>query len=243
MAVSNVSGSDNAMSWLFSSNSASSSTEKEQSIGMDFMSGSAVSVGDYSLIQSGAYKKLLTAYYGLDKTTGKAETSEDKKEKLNLSLANQDAQALNSSVTTLMKMDITEDTRDDVKKQIKEVVEDYNRLIDSGSEVDNTGVLRNVLWMTDSTQKNGGLLKDIGVSIGKGNKLEFDEEKFDKAGLTTVTSLVKGFDSFTGRLASRSLAIASAAVNGVSEKSASAYTKKGSTYETETKSSVIDSKT
>lgn len=243
MAVSNVSGSDNAMSWLFSSNSASSSKDTEQSIGTDFMAGSSISVADYSLIQSGAYKKLLTAYYGLDKNTGKAETGEDKKEKLNLSLANQDAQALNSSVTSLMKMDITEDNREEVKKKVKEVVENYNRLIDSGSEVDNTGVLRNVLWMTDSTKKNGGLLNDIGVSIGKGNKLEFNEEKFDKANLSTVSSLVKGFDSFTGRLASRSLSIASAAVNGVSEKSASAYTKKGSNYESETKSSVIDSKT
>lgn len=242
MAITGISSTDNSMSWMFGGTTDSKSKSND-STGADFMAGSSISVGDYSLIQSGAYKKLLSAYYGLDKSGAAAETAEDKKEKMNLSFANQDAQSLNSSVTALMEMDISEDNREEVKKKVKEFVEGYNSLVDTGSEVENTNVLRNVLWMTNSTKANAGLLTDIGITIGKGNKLEFDEEKFDKASLTTMSSIAKGHDSFMGRLASRSQVITSATVNAVSEKSASAYSRSGSTYETETKSSVIDSKT
>lgn len=200
-------------------------------------------LGDYSLIQSGAYKKLMKAYYST-KNEVAAETDESvKKEKMDLSTADQDAQALNSSVSKLMSIEVSEDKRDDLKSALKDVIKDYNKLIDSGSEVDDTSVLRNVLWMTQGTSKNGGILQDIGVKIGEGNKLELDEEKFDKVNLSNIETLVKGFDSYMGRLASRAAKIASAAVNAVTESTASAYTRSGSSYSSVSVNSVIDSKT
>lgn len=230
------------MSSLYGINSSGSSDP-----GFSWMFGGAPSatgsggnvLGDYSLIRSGSYKKLLKAYYS-NKETSSVETEADKTEKINLSEANQDAQSLNSSVTKLMNTEVSEDKREELKKELKNVIESYNSLVDTGSEVDDTNVLRNVLWMTKGTHANAAVLTDVGVTIGEGNKLSLDEEKFDKSNLSNISSLIKGNDSYMGRLASRAAVIARSAVNAISESSASAYTSSGSAYSSVTASSVID---
>jgi len=181
----------------------------------------ASALGDYSLIQSGAYKKLLSAYYSRDAKSGASET--DKKEMINLNTANSDATALNSSVSKLMGTAVTEDNRETVKENLKALVENYNSVIDSASEVDNTSVLRQALWMTQGTSANANTLTDIGLTVGENNKLVLDEEKFDKADLAVMKSLFTGTSSFMGRLAGRSSQIASAAMNALTGSSGSAY--------------------
>jgi hypothetical protein len=181
----------------------------------------ASALGDYSLIQSGAYKKLLSAYYSRDAKSGASET--DKKEMINLNTANSDATALNSSVSKLMGTAVTEENRETVKENLKALVENYNSVIDSASEVDNTSVLRQALWMTQGTSANANTLTDIGLTVGENNKLVLDEEKFDKADLAVMKSLFTGTSSFMGRLAGRSSQIASAAMNALTGSSGSAY--------------------
>lgn len=184
---------------------------------------SSVSLGDYSLIQSGAYKKLLNAYYSKQNT--KVDSAAEKTEKVNLSTANSDASALNSSVSKLMSIDVTEENRQQLKESLKSVVEKYNAVIDSASEVDNTSVLRQALWMTQGTSALTNSLTDAGITIGEGNKLSFDEEKFDKADLPTIKTLFIGKDSYMGKLANRSNLIANAAKNAVTgSNSSSTYT-------------------
>ncbi|MCR5829413.1 MAG: hypothetical protein K6F93_03575 [Lachnospiraceae bacterium] len=213
------------MNWIFSSKSTSSSS------GATFPN-----VSDYNLIKSGAYKKLLNSYYGnaTRSKTIKDNTdtlSEDKKEKVNLVSANSDSKALATAVADLSSNALTDENREGLKSSFKSVVEKYNKLIDSGSEVDNTSVLRNVLWMTRGTGENSGLLADIGITIGEGNKLSFNEEKFDNASLSDVATLTKGKDSFFGRIMTRALTVSREATAAVNQNmTGSVYSRDGMRY-------------
>ena len=216
----NSSGDNNYFNSLSGLSSSNKSSSTDSSVFSGMLSG-ASALGDYSLIQSGAYKKLLNAYYSRDAKSGASET--DKKEMINLNTANSDATALNSSVSKLMGTAVTEENRETVKENLKALVENYNSVIDSASEVDNTSVLRQALWMTQGTSANANTLTDIGLTVGENNKLVLDEEKFDKADLAVMKSLFTGTSSFMGRLAGRSSQIASAAMNALTGSSGSAY--------------------
>ncbi len=224
-SIGGVSNQSSGMNWIFSSNSTGSSSVT-----------AFPNVSDYNLIKSGAYKKLLNSYYGnatRNKTISdnSASLDESKKEKINLVAANTDSKALSSSVADIYSVSITEENREELKKSFKKIVESYNKLIDSGSEVDNTSVLRNVLWMTKGTGENAGLLSDIGITIGEGNKLSFDEAKFDNASLTDVATLTKGNDSFFGRLMNRANTVSREAAAAVNKNlTGSVYSKDGMKY-------------
>lgn len=200
-------------------------------------------LGDMALIRSGAYKKLLNAYYKNDAKSGGSETkSVDEAERKNLVIAKDSASSLKTSAKALMDSTISDENREDIKEKMKTFIKDYNSMLDAGSEVDDQAVLRNTLWMTQMTSKNGGLLSDVGISVGTDNKLSLDEEKFDKASMTTLNSLIKGTDSFFGRVASKAdniaLLSAKSATDGTS---AALYTRKGS-FDMGTLSSILDKK-
>lgn len=201
---------------------------------------SSASSGDLALIRSGAYKKLLSAYY--KKQSSVQVPSEDKAERVKLSKANSDAKSLSDSVKALSTTDFTEDNRADIKEKLKSLIKDYNDVIDSASEVEDPSVLRNALWMTQNTAANAGLLKDVGITIGKGNKLSLDEAKFDAASMNTMKTLFSGFGSFIERMGSKADGIASNAIAAVTgtRVSASAYSSKGKAYETVPTKSVVD---
>lgn len=221
--MSSVFGINSSNDNYFSSMLGGKSSNVDNSGAIGSILSSSSSLGDYSLIQSGAYKKLLNAYY--TKKSNDAETAATKAEKVKLSTANSDANALHSSVNKLMETGITEENRESIKTSLKDVIEKYNSLIDSASEVDDTSVLRQALWMTQGTSALTKSLTDIGVTIGEGNKLVIDEEKFDKSDLSTMKTLFVGKDSFMGKLSSRTGLIASAAKKAVTgSNSSSTYT-------------------
>lgn len=220
-----ISNQSSGMNWIFSSQGAGKTS------GASFPN-----LSDYNLIKSGAYKKLLNSYYGnatRNKTISDNTDNFDsaKKEKINLIAANTDSKALASSIVDLNGEAITDENREALKNSIKKVVDNYNKLVDSGSEVDNHSVLRNVLWMTKGTGENAGLLSDIGITIGEGNKLSFDEAKFDNAALSDVSTLTKGKDSFFGRLMTRALTVSREAAGAVNQNlTGSVYSKDGMRY-------------
>ncbi len=227
---------------LSSKTSKSNSSSSDSSFLGSMAASSASSLGDYALIQSGSYKKLLTAYY--KKNNGSAAATEmDKTEKLNLTSVSSDSGSLNSAVNSLMNTEINEENRAELKKGLQNVIEKYNSVIDSATKVDNTAVLRQALWMTQGTSAVSVSLQDIGVKIGEGNKLVLDEEKFDKAQLATMKTLFSGRDSFMGKLASRSNLINGAsnkAVNGSGK--TGTYNQNASLSNPESSGSIIDSK-
>ena len=71
-------------------------------------------------------------------------------------------------------------------------------------------VLRNGAWMTKTTSVNSKLLSEAGITVGTDNKLSFDQDKLDKADISAVQTLFKGYGSFASQLLNRSNAIATA---------------------------------
>lgn len=188
-------------------------------------------LGDLALIKSGTYKKLLNAYYGKTGSVQETPSEEVKAEQRNLVQAKDDAESLNKAVAELMKTDFSAENRETLTTNMKNFVKSYNSLIDSGSEVDAKKVLRNVLWMTQSSSVNSGLLTDAGISIGTDNKLSLDETKLAKTDSSVLKTLFTGKGSYADRILQKTSAVSSAAAKIVADgKSATAYTSSGSDF-------------
>lgn len=188
-------------------------------------SSSSNMLGDYAMIRSGVYKKLLNAYYktqNADEGSSKTESTEDNVEKSKLVNVKTDANVLVEAADKLNSTELYKSTgkdedgqpvydREAIKSSVKSFVEAYNSYIDSASAVENTGILQKSLSVVKETAVNQKLLSQVGITIGKGNKLSVDEEKLDAAKVTTLTTLFTGRNSYalkvnqkaaeTGRLA------------------------------------------
>ena len=192
-----------------------------------------------SLINSGAYRKLLNAYYSKN-PSDESTAAANKKELINLNTANSDASALASSVSKVMSFSADEENRDKIREGVRELVENYNKVIDSASEVDNTSVLRQALWMTQGTSANSVSLSDLGITIGDNNKLSFNEEKFASVDMASIRSAMTGKDSIMGRLATRAGQIASVSLNAINGVSSSSTYNKSAGYSSAESRNVID---
>lgn len=185
-------------------------------------------LGDLALIRSGAYKKLLSAYYKKDASAPKETESVDVDEKKKLVLAKESAANLKKSASELMDIGLSEENRGEIREKLQNFIRDYNTMLDSGSNVDTQSVLRNTLWMTQSTGKNSGLLSEIGITVGTDNKLSLDEEKFDKARLTSMNTLFMGNDSLLGRISAKADALEKLSAKSAADGThAALYTNKG----------------
>ena len=159
--------------------------------------GGANILSDYASIKNGSYGKLLKAYYAkqdAEKTAGTGDTSQ----KLTLMKTSADslkksADALNAS-SLLDKKKIKkkdEETGEEtevedydweaVTKAVKSFIEDYNDVVKEAGESNTKDVLRNAAWMTGMTDKSSNMLVKIGITIGKGNKLELDEDALEES--------------------------------------------------------------
>lgn len=213
-------------------------------------------LGDYSMIKSGTYKKLLTAYYKTTdankKTDGTDEEDDTKKtgdsagKLLNVK---SDSESLKEAVDALRSsalykpVDKDKDGKGDkdengnyiydtekIQENLKKFVEAYNSYLDSAGAVDNKGILSKTLRVVKQTSSNKNLLKDVGITIGKDNKLTFDEDKFKEAKtkITTLSSMFEGIGSYGYGLTtkvSETANLANSAAN--SNRGASSYTYNG----------------
>ncbi|MCR5324224.1 MAG: hypothetical protein K6E85_13260 [Lachnospiraceae bacterium] len=243
MAINGISSGDSGNYFASMLGTKSSTQKSSSSNGLDAMLGSSGTsamsgLGDYAMIQNGAYRKLLNAYYNKKDTT--EETAEQKAEKINLTTSSADASSLNQDVNKLMAFDVTEDNRASIKESIRSVVDKYNALIDSASKVDDVKVLRQALWMTQDTSALAATLEDIGVTVGSNNKLTFNEEKFDNAQLTSISTAVTGRGSYFSKLADRSATLNNAAQNAVSGTSAKSMYKSNGDYAKKVSGNNID---
>ncbi len=192
---------------------------------------------DYALIKSGAYKKLMSAYYAQESTSTNA--AEQKRTLTTTQSASQD---LAKSTNKLMKSDYTEDNRKNLLSTFKDWVDDYNALIESTDDVEDTATLRQVLWMTQQTSANEGLLGQMGITVNADNTLSIDEDKFNEAKMTTMKTLFVGAGSYGSQITAKAAASYAAATSALNESSsASAYTRTGSAYTGLNTSSIIDS--
>lgn len=233
--------------------------------GYDFsalMGGTANSSGnllsDYASIKNGSYGKLLKAYYA-QQDAERTALSGDTSQKLTLMRSSADslkksADALNDSSLwekkKIKKKD--EETGEEIEvedydwnaitKAVKSFVDDYNSVVEKAGDSDTKNVLRNAGWMTNITDKAQNLLSQVGITVGRGNKLELDEDALKKANITTLKSLFTGYGSFADKISQKADSISNAAAR--TKGADKTYTSGGGYSDTLSKllSSTIDEK-
>ena len=187
-------------------------------------------LSDYAAIKNGSYGKLMKAYYAkqdAEKLSGKGDTSQ----KLTLMKTSADylkksADALNdASLWEKKKMkkkdektgeetEVEDYDWDAITKKVKSFIDDYNDVVKEAGESNTKDVLRNASWMTGMTgmtDKTSHLLSKIGITIGKGNKLELDEDALKKADISSLKTVFTGYNSFAGKTAQKAAGISNAA--------------------------------
>lgn len=214
-------------------------------------SNSGFSLGDWSMIKGGSYKKLLRAYYKTEKSGSESEETTETKDakgkkgvstasKQNMTVAG-DAGDLTSKADKLSELvkkysegfsDASDEKKtsmkDDIYKAASDYVKAYNALIDSASDSDNNSVLRNALSMTKNTKANKKMLEKMGISVNSENKLSIDEKKFKESDMSNFKTMFTGQSSYVSHI-KRSTSIINnvAAAAVVNEKRASSYTHTG----------------
>ena len=215
---------------------------------------------DYASIKNGSYGKLMKAYYAKMDAENVSATGDSTK-RLTLMKSNADslkksADVLNNaSLWEKKKIKTTdEETGEEVEvedydwnaitKAVKSFIEDYNSVVEQAGDSDTKNVLRNAAWMTGMTDKAQNLLSQVGITIGKGNKLELDEDALKKANIATLKSLFTGYGSFADRIAQKAGSISSAATNAAARDKGGTYTRNGSYSDTLSKvlSGIVDAK-
>ncbi len=228
-----------------------------------------INVADYAMIKNGSYGKLMKSYYAKKDADKLAQTGDSSKA---LTLMRSSADSLKKSAEALGDASLYEKKKfkkkdestgeeievedydwDAITKAVKTFVDDYNSVVEQAGNSETKNVLRNAAWMTSITEKAGNLLSKVGITIGKGNKLEFDEEVLKKKttlgksdieldNISTLKSLFTGYVSFAGQIAQKVSAVSSAAARtkGVDV----TYNKNGAYSDTLSKlfSSTVDEK-
>jgi len=215
-------------------------------------------LSDYAMIKNGSYGKLLKAYYAKQDADKLSQTGDSSKTLMMMRSSadslEKSAEALNH--TSLWEKKIIkkkdEETGEEteiedydwnaITKAVKSFIDDYNSVVEEAGNSDTKNVLRNAVWMTNMTDKSKNLLSQVGITVGKGNKLELDEDNLKKANMTTLQSLFTGYGSFANKIARKASSISNAAARtrGVDI----TYTKNGAYSNTISKlfSSMVDEK-
>lgn len=200
-------------STLFSSLSSNSFTSSNAGSSMNFLS-------DYASLKNGSYKKLLNAYYAKNNAEN-ISSSNSKDNAKTLASIDTAADALKESADKLIsrgsqslfnKKDITTTDENGVKttkkdydmdaiyKAVKGFTDNYNSLLDATTDSNSNNILRNSLSMTNTTKAHSKMLAEVGITVGKDNKLSIDEEMFKSADMTTLKTLFNGNNSYAYKI-------------------------------------------
>lgn len=204
-------------------------------------------LGNYAMIRSGAYKKLLNAYYSKTESSKTASEKEDeaskasKTEKISLTETRSSAEELSKAAETLKTTDFSD--KDTTVKNVKAFVDAYNTMLDEADDIDTKSVLRKTVFMVGNTKTSSNLLGEVGITIGSDNKLKVDEDKLKAANPTTLGTLFgKDRNAFGATIQSKANDIANlakTAIKSISD-SGSAYNSKGN-YDALNTSTIYDS--
>ena len=186
------------------------------------------SLGDYNSIRSGSYHKLLKAYYketNSEDTTKKSDSIKsalknknvDSVTKKEMNTIKQSTDELQKSAATLWekgsKSVYGEDNKDKLVSAVKNFVTDYNNVIDKAGDSSSEKVLSKTLSMVNNTKAYSKSLEEIGITVGKDNKLSVDEEKLKNASSNTVKGMLQAGNSFAGQTLQKAAQIGAAAQN------------------------------
>lgn len=200
------SGSSNMFDSFFGSATSGSSTS-----GM-------YSLGDMKMIQSGAYKKALKAYYAIQDSddseknntilnSGKSDSNNS------LSLVKSSAETLKKTSAELKATDFSTADEKDITSKVKSFVDSYNETLTSTKSLNSYSILQTEVWATKEIKANAGLLSDVGITIGEENKLSIDEEKLKKADKSVLKTLFSGANSIAAKMEKKASALMNLSAN------------------------------
>ena len=185
------------------------------------------SLSDYAAIKNGSYGKLLKAYYAKQDAEETASCGDSVQKgalmKTRADALKKSAEALSNDELwekkKIKKMDkktgeeieVEDYDWDAIAKAMKSFVEDYNDVTWQAGDSNSKDVLRNAVWLTGIVESNENLLSKIGITVGKGNKMELDEEMFKKADIGALKTLFTGHNSFTDKVSMKANSISNAA--------------------------------
>lgn len=179
-------------------------------------------LSDYSIIKSGGYKKLLTAYYSETGNKGvEALTTSTEKDsqKMLAGMKNAadglgdsaDKLADTSSKSVFEKVKQTDKEgkttyaydKDAIYKSVKDFVDDYNELVEATEKSNTESIASKMTSIINMTKATDSLLEDIGITINSDFTLDIDEEKFKDSEVSTVKSLFNGRGSYGYQIGAR----------------------------------------
>lgn len=182
------------------------------------------SLSDYSMIRSGAYGKLMKAYYAKEadttqKTDKTDKTDKTKKNDKTAQMSTQEkeqlqqiqelktgAKSLSDAASALQKNSLYEAKtaedgtsavdRSKITSALKSFVGAYNTYIEQTGKSSKSTVQKQNLSALKATAANSKLLAEVGISYDKKGNLTLDETKAQKASLSTIKSLFQGGGSY-----------------------------------------------
>lgn len=185
------------------------------------------SLTDYASIKNGSYGKLVKAYYA-KQDAEKAASSGDSVQKSTMMKTGADAlkksaDALNNDELwekkkinkkdekTGEEIEVEDYDWEAITKAVKSFVEDYNDVVEQAGNSNSKDVLRNAVWMTGITEANENMLSKIGITVGKGNKMELDEDMLKKADISSLKTLFTGHNSYANKVSMKASSLSNAA--------------------------------
>lgn len=191
---------------------------------------SSINFSDYSMIRSGAYKKLMKSYYAQEKkeTGSKKDKTKDKKtfdpaDKTGLTKMKTEAEGLKTATQELSKSELWEENdKEKISKVVKSFVSEYNDVVSQAAKTTSKGAAQNVQFMNGMTSTMSKALSKVGVTVGVDGKLSVDDEALGKADTNNIKSLFSGASSYGAQIEKYAANVASATV-----RDASVYTNNG----------------
>ncbi len=210
---------DNSTSALFSSLSNNSSIKGGPS-GIF----SEINFTDYASIKNGSYRNVVKKYYSEDHISEKSDI--DSYEKMQSKTADKSA-SLASDINDLMDSDFTDENKEDLIKNIKDVTESYNNVLKDASSSDSKSVRQQAEWMSNMVKGYSKSLEKIGITVASDGSLSVDNDKITKAASADLDNLFgKNVQNLSNKILYKTEQIYSLAKTYGT--SATAYTSNGS---------------
>ena len=157
---------------------------------------------DYASIKNGSYGKLMKAYYAKDGASDEVSKLADKKKEVNsntkeateLTDVKSATSSLEKKTNELLNADF--DKKEDLYESVKGVVDEYNDVLNKAGKTDIKSIASksdNLISLSDRYKDD---LKEIGITIGKDNKLSINKDDFEKADKSKVKDLFGGIGSY-----------------------------------------------
>jgi len=170
-----------------------------------------IDFNQYASIKSGAYGKLLKAYYNQNSSESTEDTTKSKKkdtvlDSTGLSTVKKDADGLETATKALEKSELWEKKdgsydMDKISDAVKTFVNKYNSLLESADKVTSKDVSSSLSSMKSMTTTMSKTLEKIGITISSSGKLSLNEDTLKSTDGKTAKSLFTGTVSYGSQTA------------------------------------------